>query len=649
MLSLILVSLLFFLSGFALTLIKKNIPLPERICMGIGLGIVLNVTGVFVLNYFLKIPINFLTLVFYNFTVSLFLFVLYFIRERPENFTDFRVYENIFELKKNKIKIFKIILLFITLISVFEVQYFIHSDYEFPYHTDEWMHLARAVQIMDQEGITDTDPYLNKYGVGWMKGMNLEIGFHVFLSEFFILSGEDPVLFYKFLPPVFCVLASLMLFILVRKITSNFYAGIFSMLFFVSLKSAITILGVWFFVPLSMCFMLIFLFFYLFMEGMRRNSLSYFLFAAITISCIALIHPQSASWIYPVIILYLFVFGVRNILKVNFENILKFRNLVIGNFMLFFLPFLSFIYFFKILWKDNFETTITYFLTKFIVFRGCPEESGACEPDFIINFYGEIAVIFAGIGILYLLYKFIKNKGEDKFKSPLLLSWITVMVFLISLLHVEVIGKFAASIMGISYSPFTLLTAYHRILYETLLCLCALSGTGLYAVLTVIRKLIYEFKPPENSYEFTYRNLVLSVLSVFIIILVFYSVFEGYYDTKPRLYKDIDMGDYKAIKWIEENKGHYNIVFARPHVSETIYPISRNYVVSATMHARIPTTRERVEDTNKFFMGDCEVKKKILNKYEVDYVLVEYEIKCSFLEEIYHEKDYIYRFNNKTA
>ncbi|PKP56186.1 MAG: hypothetical protein CVT88_10460, partial [Candidatus Altiarchaeales archaeon HGW-Altiarchaeales-1] len=425
---------------------------------------------------------------------------------------------------------------------------------------------------------------------------------------------------YKFFPAIFAVLAGLMLFLLVRKITKNFYAGILSVLFFASLKSTIGILGVWFFVPLSMDFMFIFLFFYLYIEGMRRNSAIFLFFSVIVISVIALIHPQSASWIYPVIIVYLLLFCIRNILKINLTNILKFKNAIFGNILLFSLPFLSFIYFFKILWKGSFEATLNYFLKEFIVFRGCPAERGICEPNFIPNFYGTLAFILAIVGLAYLIYKFIKNKEDAKFNSLLPLAWIFGLTLLISTLYVEPIGKFVASLMGIQYSPFNLLTGSIRLFYETFLCLAVLSGIGLYAII----KFIYMRLKNTN---FNQRQKGIAFISVTLVmgILIFGSVFAG------------------GIKWIEKNFGQYNIVFARSHISETIYPISKNYVVAITPHANIPTTGERNSDVYSFFMGDCNTKKQILEKYNADLVIEKYPIKCDFLKEIYNEGVYVYR------
>ncbi|CEG13973.1 membrane hypothetical protein [groundwater metagenome] len=633
--------LIFFLPGFALTLIKKGISMSERILISVGLGLGLNILGIFVLNKFFGVPINFLTIFIYAFSFVTFGTLFYYFKNemhiKSENFKfkeHIKEWLNNIKNKRPKIILNLSLMLFVLLFTFF-LQYGIHSDYDFPFHTDEWQHLARAVQIMDTQTIPDVDPYYNKYPIG---EMDLEIGFHVFLAEFYILSNQDPVLFYKFFPAIFAVLGSLMLFLLVRKITENFYVGILSVLFFASLKSTIGILGIWFFVPLSMDFMFIFLFFYLYIEGMRKNSVIFLFFSVLIISAIALIHPQSASWIYPVIILYLLLFAIRNILKINLTNILKFKNAIFGNILLFSLPFLSFIYFFKILWKGDFGTTLDFFLKEFIVFRGCPSERGICEPNFIPTFYGTIAFILAVVGLAYLIYKFIKNTGDAQFNSLLPLAWIFGLMFLISTLYVEPIGKFVASLIGIQYSPFNLLTGSIRLFYETFLCLAALSGIGLYAII----KFIYVRIKKTN---FNQRQKDIAFISVTLVmgILIFASVFTGYYDLKPKIYKDIDNDDYKAIKWIEKNFGQYNIVFARSHISETIYPISKNYVVAITPHANIPTTGERNSDVYSFFMGDCNTKRKILEKYNARFVIEKYPIKCDFLEEIYNNGTYVYR------
>jgi len=637
--------LVFFLPGFAITLIKRGIPLSERIVISVGLGIALNILGIFVLNKF-GVPVDLLYIVFlYSFSFVVFgvlFYYFYYFKGKDEEFEIF-IKEKIINLKNinlknivenNKIKILKLSLLIFTLLFVFFIQYGIHFDYNYPFHTDEWQHLARAVQIMETNTIPDVDPYYNKYPVG---EMNLEVGFHVFLAEFYILSNQDPVLFYKFFPAIFAVLASLMLFLLVRKITKNFYAGILSVLFFASLKSTIGILGVWFFVPLSMSFMFVYLFFYLYIEGMIKNSVVFLFFSVIVISATALIHPQSASWIYPVIVVYLLLFILRNILKINMTNILKFKNAIFGNILLFSLPFISFIYFFKILWKGSFETTLNYFLKEFIVFRGCPAERGVCEPNFIVNFYGMIAFILAIVGVVYLIHKFIKGKGADKFDSLILLSWVFVITFLISTLHVEIIGKAVASLMQISYSPFTLLVAYTRLIYETFLLLAVLSGIGLYAII----KFIYLAFKNLNIQQKQKGVAFISIIFV-IFVIVFASTFIGYYDMKVKIYKNINDDDYKAIKWIEKNFGNHNVILARAHISETIYPISKNYVVAITPHANIPTTGERNADVYSFFMGDCNTKKEILNKYNVDLVVEKYPLKCYFLKEIYNNGTYVY-------
>ncbi|MFN3528174.1 MAG: hypothetical protein ACK4YO_03635, partial [Candidatus Altarchaeaceae archaeon] len=85
---------------------------------------------------------------------------------------------------------------------------------------------------------------------GIKKTLDLEIGFHIFLSELFLLTNADPVLSYKYLSALFAVISAFILFLIVKRY--HFYAAIFSILFFTSLRTDIVVMGLWFFAPLTM-------------------------------------------------------------------------------------------------------------------------------------------------------------------------------------------------------------------------------------------------------------------------------------------------------------------------------------------------------------------------------------------------------------
>ena len=73
----------------------------------------------------------------------------------------------------------KVIVLLLLLAFTFCLVYEIHSNYKYPFHTEEWQHLARGIQIIENKRILLKNPYYNT------EEMNLEIGFHIFLAEFF--------------------------------------------------------------------------------------------------------------------------------------------------------------------------------------------------------------------------------------------------------------------------------------------------------------------------------------------------------------------------------------------------------------------------------------------------------------------------------
>jgi len=643
--------LVLFIPGFALTLAlfpRKEIDLAERIGFAVILSISVNVISVFALNYFMNLEITRASILLNILFWTLLFSMVYLFRIRGQQF---RFDLNFKPEREDVLKGLKALAVIAVLAFVFNQVYGVHRDYAYPYHSDEWYHIAHGVQIMDKNGIESTEPYF-KYGKSYR---DLEIGFHVFLAEFFLLTGKDPVLFYKFLPAMFACISAFILFVFIYR-TIDFYAGIFAVLFFASLKTTITVLGLWFFVPLTMCFPLIYGFFYLISEGVRRNNLLFLILSVVTITTIALIHPQSASWIYPVIILYLIflslLFLIRTLrLRLNVKEIwgeiVKIKKSIAGIALLFSLPFLSFFYFFKLMWKGSFEKTLEYFTTEFIFFGEHLENKLIYEPSYLMDFYGfsvgqcagwscmfyNIGILLALIGVVYCILT----------KRLILVAWICVMIASIAVFQMPELGEAVKDFLDSPREPpFTILAMYERYIYYTLICLAPLSGIGLFAVLKVVYGSIsFVSKKINVEISGTKEKIIFAPIALLLIYFIFSGTFSGYYEDKTKLYKLIDDNDYMAIKWLKENKGSHNVVMARPQTSSAIYPASKNYVVSMSLQEH--STRESSNDERVFFSADCKKKKEILDKYEVDYVLVKFRIRCRGLEQIYGEdKRYIY-------
>ena len=587
--------LLLFAPGFSLSLAlfpRKEIDIFERISLSIVSSISLNVLSIFFLNYFIKFPVTISTLVVDISLMILLFTTIYLLRTGGLPRVGLKKYEGRDDIKK----FLRVSCILILLIINFLLVYDIHKDYPYPFISDEWHHIAQGVQIVDKKGINLQNPYY-KERVEFLETGFFEIGFHVFLAEIFLLTGKDPVLFYVYLPAIFSCITSFILFTFIYKITKNFYSGLLSMIFFAGLKSNINILGPWFFIPLTLGFAFIYLIFYLTTTGLEKNSFISLALSAFILLSLALIHPWSASFILPVVAIYLLL--RPKLISKNLPGVL----------VLFLVPLSSFIYVFRILWRGSFTETLRYFIVNFLIRSLEIPVKEVGHYSYLLNFYGFIPILLAFIAILYIT---IKNKKQEK----ILLVWIFLMSLLIILFQ---------------WKGLTLLAPYERIFYYTLLSLVPLSAIGLFGVLNLI-----------NS-KIKIRSVSIPILTICIIIVVF-SLFSDYDKGKNSLYRIIDKHIYSALKWLEKNRGNYNVVLSRPEISSAVYPIAKNYVVSINP-AQLGHSLRGLYDNKWFFMSDCHGKKEILEKYDVDYVLVEKDDRmgCEFLREIYYKKGvYIY-------
>src|SRR5690606_35896863 len=130
---------------------------------------------------------------------------------------------------------------------------------------------------------------------------NIESGFHflLFLSSYLI----DLVLNYKYLPALWATFSALTLFYLVyKKSGNNFYLGLLSIIFFASIKSNVNILGLWFFTPLTFAIPFIFLYFYLFTEGVEKENTKMVIGSLLIMIFLLPFHAISVLFSIPVLI-----------------------------------------------------------------------------------------------------------------------------------------------------------------------------------------------------------------------------------------------------------------------------------------------------------------------------------------------------------
>ena len=475
---------------------------------------------------------------------------------------------------------------------MFILVYSIHLDFPFPFHTDEWQHLAQSVDIIDK-GYGGINPYFKEQP----ERKDLELGFHLFLSEFFLVTGMDPILHYKWLPALFAAIAAFILFVFINKI-SNFITAIFAVIFFASLRSNTNILGLWFFVPLTLAIPLAYLIFSTFSEFLEKNNIKFLFVSAFILFAMLFIHGISAIFVISVLLLYLIVYSFSKPEKIRiiFKNFKK--HLLPLSLLTIVLLFTAITF----LWKGSFSATLELLESVFIFRSGWTYYEKAYS---LAVFYGPLASFLA----LFSLFSVIKDSRQRIF---LLWAGLTLII-----------------VFFFNFYKVSFILPYQRAVYYAFLGLASLSAFGLSSILDFLKKSLKS-------------NIVFLIVSILLASFVFYNSFSPYYELEKdvQLYHNIEKVDYEAIKWFESNIGSYNVVLALPHISSTIYPISKNYVIAITpLHLIGGPAKEAYA----FFKEDCDYKNNFLNTHRPDYILSQHKIYCGNLEEIYANQDYIYK------
>jgi len=477
----------------------------------------------------------------------------------------------------------RILLVIGVLILVGFLIYSPRLGYRFPIHLDEWIHVDWAVHAMDKQSYMEKDDLFTKQRLPVH-----EVGFHIFLSEIFLMSSVDPVLGYKYLASFLNMVTAFLLFVVIFKITKDFYTGIFAMLFFASLRNNINILGTWFFVPFVFCFPLIYLLSFSIIKGLDDKK--FLIISIFILFVIYFIHVQIAIFCSLLFVVYL-IFNYKKVKK-NWIYLLP----------VILVPLIILLFYSSVLWNGSFLGLIKNIITR-ITFEGYGP--GPQINYSLFSFYGIIAYVLAGIGIIF---------GIKKIKERFWIMWIFLAAIFIFIFHQYRI---------------ILLAAYRRMVYLALIGLIPLSAIGLSNILTYLKKKIK-------------NNRILQLTSMTFIVVVFIFSFWGYYriPSNVRIFYLINEQEYEAIEWLEEKYSSYNVVFAPKWFSEAIYPVSRNYVDYNKI-------KGGADKKHEFYDGDCKTKLDIIKEFKVDFVFVKERIHCRFLELVYNNSVFIYEFKDR--
>ncbi|ODS42164.1 MAG: hypothetical protein MSIBF_02160 [Candidatus Altiarchaeales archaeon IMC4] len=492
----------------------------------------------------------------------------------------------------------------LTLLSVFSLiafisfytTYTIHSNYPLPFHSDEWDHLTIAKEIVKQQDAIYYDPYIK----GSSGSINLELNYHLMLAIMLQLTGLDGITFALIFPAIIMFVLGVNTFVLVRYLTKSDLAGFFSAVLVLTVKSNVTLLGLFFMVPVAYGMSMIPLVLFVFLRAVNSDKLRdpWLFILAVLVVQVAMSHPPSASIYLPIFALY-FIFHPGTLWKNKWKLIIPVFAALVLLPLFFHVPLVS-------------VASPWDFINHYLKF-------GYDDPDYHVYYYTP-RYLGATIIILALLGAYIAALKRQSRILPLAI--LALLPFVVQFYQMQ----------EIYFSPYRRMLMYN---FELLLMLAGIGLWGAYAAVNRINR--------RYDMGFIFRSIT-AIVVLLITASILLPQVDSTFEYKNRLYHCIEPKDVAPMLWIKENTKDETIVLAQssPCVSKAIKPIADRYTV-ATVRTRLGTSDARNNDVNEFFRAGCGTKKEILEKYTPDYVFSGWKIECQFLNEIHAEKgDYVY-------
>ena len=401
----------------------------------------------------------------------------------------------------------------------------IHQNYFLPIHSEEWDHLLLAKQLPERIPI----------------GVNWEIGFQILIKFLHEFSGLSYELIALILPIFVMLLASLGTFVLVRFLSKKILPALFSALLVLSLKSSITLLGLWFFVPMALGIALLPSMIYFLIKAF--NSLKHALVFLLLFVQATIFHPAYTIILIPSMIVY----SMLNP-QVFFKNQAKIAVALI--LMVFLLPFFAFQLGFVSGEIDlSFDGIKT--LSQGLMNRLSWEKIFEFEAKFsFLEFLGIIPFILAVIGLSSIIVL--------KILSMLKPSHSLVEEFFKNR-HLFFLPAMALTLLAL-YAQFhltgrVLFAPYERQFMAASFILLMLAGIALYYLVELMKKIFLNLGIFSAKF---FRLAFLGMLSVFFISLLTISNFEF----AGEFYQNASASDLSAVEWIESFNAEKNYVIA---------------------------------------------------------------------------------------
>ena len=473
----------------------------------------------------------------------------------------------------------KIIIIGLILIATFFFVYSPHINYRFPIHIDEWHHIAETLKLGNGE--------YQIQGTDGIRTMGFELGFHAILLP--ISQITDLVQIYQFFPAIWAMVSALTLFLLVYKKTNKFPIGILAMIFFASIKTNTNLAGPWFFTPLTFSVPFIFLYLYLFTEGIEKENKKLIIWSIAIMAFLLPIHAIAVLFAIPFLIIYSLFY---------MDYIKKERKF----FLAFLIVPLLGIIFYSIMTNTNIFTSIISILKDLQFKTGW----GVIEiKNSFFELYSPIGYILATFGAIGIFIFQVKPK---KF-VPYVILPLTILI----------------SIMIYRLTGTSFLSPYQRNMFYLAISLPVLSAFGTFYIIEIASLKIN-------------KELTKKILTILIIVIVTFFTFQSYFFVPERfqLYHTIEEKDYATVDFLSTLPPNSTIM-GWAFISTTIYPISQqNPVATIFFYGNRSKIREFYNVPN------CANQEKILKEENATYAIFNSQVPCNW-ELVYNGENVIYR------
>ncbi|NTV23608.1 MAG: hypothetical protein HGA85_04500 [Nanoarchaeota archaeon] len=457
--------------------------------------------------------------------------------------------------------------------------FMLHWDYPYPYHQDEWQHLAISSSYASR-GYNDQ---INPYSGEPFAHYDLESGFHLLVSGMLVIEGSDGVLMQKYLAGTFNAITCLILFFSLLRILKDLQAAAAGAIAFIMIPTNVNILGKDYFLPLTVAFLLVYMFFGIVSDKNIESGKKTILAALI---CLSLL------FVYPPALIMVLVSSAPFFA-------FNFRKVRIGWWQLALVACgIAIIAIF--IWKGHPISSISYMLGLLVFEPGW----GKLETTFFIPaLFGFGSMVFAAIGLYSVFYG---NAKRLKFFGIAAMFALGITAFFIVF-------------------RYSVVLPYSRAVLFSMLSLCPLAGAGFLEA-----KKYIEDKLHLNAYSY----LLLLVL------LLNFIPYQHQIDYSRYKQAGITDADYAALMWAKDNLPKGASIAVPYLATSAVYPISGLKVLGLVPG---PVEAGSQPDAFRFFSSDCETQKTILIENKVQYIISRSKLACSTYKVIYSENDFIYQ------